>query len=197
MTRSDLLKIVISRARANGFEFRRWYSKRLGVPWINAEAAIILLESQRRYYALLFAHEFAEAFWKAGQDITFEVPAQTFQRVKPDGSIVTVARKSFIRRSGRRDAWRYHLREMALSEEPLRYIRKYLNVEEELSDEPSPESSTPKSAARSRKKAAHQDALPAPAAAKPAAPLGPRSREKPISRPIPTGLPGFLKRPYP
>jgi hypothetical protein len=189
MTRTELLKIVIGRARANGFEFRRWYTARLGVPWISAEAAISLLEAQRRYYALLFAHEFAEAFWKAGLDITFEVPAQSFQRVKPDGSIVTVARKSFTRRSARRDAWRYHLREMALSEEPLRYIRKYLNVEEDLSDEPAP-----KPAARSRKKAAHQEALPA---AKPAAPLGHRSREKPVARPMPTGLPHFLKRPYP
>ena len=196
MTRTELLKIIIGRARTNGFEFRRWYTGRIGVPWINAEAAIVLLESQRRYYALLFAHEFAEAFWKAGQDITFEVPAQSFQRVKPDGSIVTVARKPFTRRSARRDAWRYHLREMALSEEPLRYIRKYLNVEEELSDEPGPESSAPKPAARRSKKAteADRDALPS---AKPPAPLTRHPREKPIARPMPTGLPHFLKRPYP
>ena len=111
-------------------------------------------------------------------------------------SIVTVARKPFTRRSARRDAWRYHLREMALSEEPLRYIRKYLNVEEELSDEPGPESSAPKPAARRSKKAteADRDALPS---AKPPAPLTRHPREKPIARPMPTGLPHFLKRPYP
>jgi hypothetical protein len=187
MTRTDLLKIVIGRARANGFEFRRWYTRRMGIPWINAEAAVVLLESQRRYYALLFSHEFAEAFWKAGEDITFEVPAQTFQRVKPDGSIVSIQRKSFIRRSARRDAWRYHLREMALAEEPLRYIRKYLNVEEELSEEESETAPTPKPATRSRK-----------AKANPSAPLtAPRSREKPVARSMPKGVPGFLKRPYP
>jgi hypothetical protein len=197
MTRTDLLKIVIGRARANGFEFRRWYTARLGVPWISAEAAIVLLEAQRRYYALLFSHEFANAFWKAGEEITFEVPSQTFQRVKPDGSIVSVQRKSFIRRSGRRDAWRYHLREMALSEEPLRYIRKYLNVEEELSEEPDSNTTAPKPTARRRKKAADLDYLPALPAAKPSVALGRRSREKPMARPMPTGLPHFLKRPYP
>ena len=74
------------------------------------------------------------AFWKPGAEITFQVPAQTFPRRMPDGTIQTIQRKPFIRRSARKDAWRYHLREMALAEEPLRYIRRYLNVEEDLTD---------------------------------------------------------------
>ena len=71
MTRLELLTIVVGRARANGFEFRRWYTGRLGLPWISAEASLKLLDQQRRYYALLFSHEFANAFWKAGEEITF------------------------------------------------------------------------------------------------------------------------------
>jgi hypothetical protein len=101
MTRLDLLKILVGQARTNGFEFRRWYTTRLGVPWISADAAFALLDAQRRYYALLFSHEFASTFWKAGADITFQVPAQTFERVTPDGGTATVTRKSFTRRSGR------------------------------------------------------------------------------------------------
>jgi len=196
MTRTELLRIVIGRARANGFEFRRWYTTRLGIPWINSSAALSLLETQRRYYALLFSHEFAIAFWKAGEEITFSVPAQSFQRVRPDGSIATVQRQSFSRRSSRRDAWRYHLRQMALAEEPLRYIRRYLNVEDELIDEldgtavkEAPEAPAAKPATRTRKKSPP----PAPTEASPSR----RSREKPIARPLPTGVPNFLKRPYP
>jgi hypothetical protein len=193
MTRTELLQIVIGRARANGFEFRRWYTTRLGVPWISAAAALALLETQRRYYALLFSHEFAIAFWKAGEDISFSVPAQTFQRVRADGSIATVQRKAFTRRSARRDAWRYHLREMALAEEPLRYIRKYLNVEDELMDGidavESSEAPPAKAAAHARKKSSTPPARETSAAR--------RTREKPIARPMPTGIPNFLKRPYP
>ena len=189
MTRSELLQIVIGRARANGFEFRRWYTARLGLPWISAAAALALLETQRRYYALLFSHEFAIAFWKAGEEITFSVPAQSFQRVQKDGSIVTVQRRSFVRRSARRDAWRYHLREMALADEPLRYVRKYLNVEEELIDDPTPAKPTQAAKPVPRKKSTP----PAPAVASPTR----RSREKPFARVRPTGLPNFLKRPYP
>ena len=195
MTRQELLKIVVGRARANGFEFRRWYTTRLGLPWISPTAAITLLEAQRRYYALLFSHEFAATFWKPGADITFSVPSQTFDRVMPDGSIATVTRKSFTRRSARPDAWRYHLREMALAEEPLRYIRKYLNVEEDLEDDlaaavaddhHTTASAKPAKAARAtraKKKAPDTTAKP--------------GRAKPLKRNLPTGLPDFLRRPLP
>ncbi len=177
MTRLDLLKILVGQARTNGFEFRRWYTARLGVPWISADAAFTLLDAQRRYYALLFSHEFASAFWKDGTDITFQVPTQTFERALPGGGSKTVTRKPFTRRSSRRDAWRYHLREMALAEEPLRYMRKYLAVDEELEEDAEPESAVaaPKPAKAVEKKAA-------------------TGKREP--KPLPTGLPEFLKRPY-
>jgi hypothetical protein len=185
MTRLELLTIVVGRARTNGFEFRRWYTSRLDLPWISAEAALTLLDQQRRYYALLFSHDFANAFWKAGEDITFSVPSQAFQRSMPDGSLKTVQRKSFIRRSARHDAWRYHLREMALAEEPLRYLRKYLNVEEDLAEDTAatgpPEPASPKSTRSKR--------APTPKPPK-------TGRTKALPRPLPTGTPAFLRRPY-
>jgi len=180
MTRLDLLKILVGQARTNGFEFRRWYTTRLGVPWISADAAFTLLEAQRRYYALLFSHEFASAFWKDGGEITFQVAAQTFERVLPGGGSATVTRKPFTRRSSRRDAWRYHLREMALAEEPLRYMRRYLAVEEDLDDEA---------------EAAPVKTVAAPKPTKVAAKKTVAPKRQP--KPMPTGLPEFLKRPYP
>jgi hypothetical protein len=46
-----------------------------------------------------------------------------------------VSRKGYTRRSGREDAWKYHLRELAMAEEPLRYMRRYLRVEEEMEED--------------------------------------------------------------
>jgi len=184
MTRLDLLKILVGQARANGFEFRRWYTSRLGVPWISSDAAFKLLDSQRRYYALLFSHEFASAFWKAGTDMTFQVPTQTFKRVLPDGTITTVTRKGFTRRSSRRDAWRYHLREMAATEEPLRYMRKYLAVDEELEDDSA--ESLHKSTAEPTLATPPKD----PFARKPPGPAPKR-----IPKPMPKEPPAFLRRP--
>lgn len=187
MTRLELLQLVVARARSNGFEFRRWYTARLGLPWISADAALRLLDAQRRYYALLFSHEFASTFWKPGADITFELPASSFDRRMADGSIRTVQRKPFIRRSARRDAWRYHLQQMALAEEPLRYLRKYMLIEEDLQPEAEPVEKP-----KSRRKAAPKatpDRNGATAKTPPQRRAGPR--------PLPTDPPAFLKRPYP
>jgi hypothetical protein len=135
MTRLELLRLLISQARANGFEFRRWYVVRLGLPWTTPAEAVSTLVEERRYYALLFSHEFAASFWKAGRPITFQVPPKSFTRKMADGTIGIVQRKGYIRRSARQNAWLYHLREMAASEDPLRYMRRYLRVMEDLDHE--------------------------------------------------------------
>ncbi len=189
MTRLELLQLVVARARAHGFEFRRWYTARLGLPWISAEAAVTLLDGQRRYYALIFSHEFASTFWKPGADLTFDIPAQTFQRVMPDGTVRTVQRKTFIRRSARPEAWRYHLREMALAEEPLRYLRKYLHIEDQLDPEAAQEPAT-----------VHQTPVQLPATKSKrsgTAPVTTRLPAKRTARSLPTSPPAFLTRPYP
>ena len=126
MTRIELLQVLLGQAKLNGFEFRRWYVRTLGLSWVDGRTAISTLAEGRRYYTLLFAHEFAQSFWKAGEKITFLVPNTTFQRKMPNGTVGTVIRKGYTRRSGRQDAWRYHLRELALAEDPLRYMRRYV-----------------------------------------------------------------------
>src|SRR3984885_2020856 len=135
MTKQQLIQLLVGQARANGFEFRKWYTGKLGRTWENAQTALEDLASERRYYVLLFSHEFASHFWKAGEQITFQVSKQTFKRRMADGTIGSVNRKSYTRRSSREDVWRYHLRELAVAEEPLRYMRRYLRVEEDLDDE--------------------------------------------------------------
>lgn len=127
--------MLVGQARANGFLFKKWYVSRLGRPWTSMREALEVLASERRYYALLFSHEFAQNFWKAGELMTFQVPTQTFQRAMADGSVREVTRKGYTRRSAREDVWRYHLREMAAADEPLRYIRRFLRVQEDLDEE--------------------------------------------------------------
>jgi hypothetical protein len=129
MTRQELLRIVVRQARANGFQFRRWFLAAIDPSWNSFDDAVDLLAEGRRYYSLLFAHEFARAFWKQGSQISFVVPAATYTRRDKEGRIVTVTRKPFTRRTLKADVWKYHLREMAAHDEPLRYIRRFLVIE--------------------------------------------------------------------
>jgi hypothetical protein len=132
MTRKELLNLLVLQARANGFELRKWYQSKIERQWTSPEAAIATLASGNRYYALLFSHEFAQAFWRPGTQMQFVVPTQHFTRLNARGQLVTVTRKAYTRRTLKPDAWKYHLREMAACEEPLRYIRRFLVTHEEL-----------------------------------------------------------------
>lgn len=132
MTRKELLRQLLLQARGNGFEFRKWYQTKIDRQWASPEEAIATLASGNRYFALLFSHEFAQAFWKKGAQMQFVVPTQKFQRKNARGETVTVTRKAYTRRTVKADAWEYHLREMAAAEEPLRYIRRFLATNEEL-----------------------------------------------------------------
>ncbi|MEA2544236.1 MAG: hypothetical protein QOH35_5602 [Acidobacteriaceae bacterium] len=129
MTRQELLRIVIRQARTNGFPFRRWFQVAVDPTWSSFDEAVELLAEGRRYYSLLFAHEFARSFWKLGSQISFLVPAASYTRRDKEGRIVTVTRKPFTRRTLKADVWKYHLREMAAHDEPLRYIRRFLVIE--------------------------------------------------------------------
>ena len=129
MTRQEVLRTVIRQARANGFPFRKWCSSSLDFSWSSFDQAVEELALGRRYYSLLFSHEFARAFWKQGSQINFVVPGASYTRRDKEGHIITVTRKPFTRRTLKADVWKYHLREMAAQEEPLRYIRRFLIVE--------------------------------------------------------------------
>lgn len=136
MTRKQLIHLLVLQARANGFEFRKWFCEKIGGEWTTAESAIETLSQGHRYYALLFSHQFARHFWKTGMQIQFMVPAQTYKRLDRNGKEITVVRKAFTRRTMRGNVWEYHLREMAASDEPLRYIRRFLVTTEALKGQP-------------------------------------------------------------
>ena len=144
MTRRELIRMVVLRARTNGFEFRKWYEANIESDWKDLNQAIAVLESGRRYYALLFSHDFARNFWKKGTQISFILPSQEYTRLDKDGKVVTIRRKAFTRRTARSTSntiWQYHLEQMAVWEEPLRYIRRFILTEEETetsASEPAP-----------------------------------------------------------
>lgn len=132
MTKHDILRVLIRQSKSNGFEFRRWFQSSVGPAWTSFDDAIDFLAKGRRYYVLLFSHEFVRCFWKEGVQINFVVPAATYTRRDKSGRMVTITRKAFTRRTVKADVWKYHLRELATHDEPLRYMRRFLMIEEDL-----------------------------------------------------------------
>jgi|ERR1700733_2596195 len=128
MNRKDLLRLLLNQAQFNGFEFRRWFQTHIQSVWPGTEPALAVLATEGRYYAMLFSHDFARSYWRTGARISFMVPSITYPRVNRRGEVVTVTRKPFTRRTIKPDVWKYHLRQMAASEDPIAYLRRFLPV---------------------------------------------------------------------
>ena len=136
MTREETLLTVINQAHANGFDFRRWFQANISLEWPELERAVALLSTQGRYYALVFSHDFARAVWKKGAQMSFVVPSITYSRLNGKGEVITVNRKPFTRRTLKADVWKYHLRQMSMSEDPIRYLRRFVPPGEGLRNWP-------------------------------------------------------------
>ena len=96
MTNEEILQKAIEKAIKNGFNNRSW----------RIEAA----ELHKCYESLIFSHAFAKAFW--GEEDVDE-PTNEY-----------VAGKKIIETHG--IAWKYHLRQMVLEENPLKYLEKFI-----------------------------------------------------------------------
>jgi len=132
MNRLERLRLLLNQAQFNGFEFRRWFVANVHSSWPGSEQALTLLAGEGRFYTLLFSHEFAHAFWRPGSQIAFAVPAMSYSRVNGQGEVKQVNRKAFTRRTVKRDVWMYHLGQMAMADDPVAYLCKFLPVNDQV-----------------------------------------------------------------
>ena len=132
MTRQEVLRHIVLQAHSNGFDFRAWYRAYAASEWVGFDESIDHLCLGRNCYALLFSHEFAKNFWKTGLQMSFMVPAISYPQRRKDGTIVTVNRRAFSRRMLKADSWLYHLREMVEAPHPLKYIRRFVVLQEDI-----------------------------------------------------------------
>lgn len=132
MSRKELLRLLLNQAQFNGFEFRQWFQRNIRPTWPGADHALAVLASEGRYFALLFSEDFAKCFWRAGALISFSVPAVTYPRVNGRGEVVQVTRKPFTRRTIKPDVWKYHMRQMAASGDPVAYLCRFLPAQDQM-----------------------------------------------------------------
>lgn len=134
MTRLETLNSLVHQAQANGFDLRSWYETNISPEWPGLDEVICRLAAENHFYALIFSHDFAQALWRQGAPMNFVVPALTYSRMNGRGELETIHRKPFTRRTIKADVWRYHLREMAVSDDPMSYLSRFLPVQEPLWD---------------------------------------------------------------
>ena len=132
MIRKEMLRLLLNQAQFNGFEFRRWFQSHLRPVWPGAEEALTLLSTEGRHFTLIFSHDFARCFWRSGAHMSFMVPSVTYPRLNAKGEVIQVTRKPFTRRTIKENVWKYHLRQMAASADPVDYLCRFLPAHDQL-----------------------------------------------------------------
>ena len=130
MPRIEKLRLLLNQAQFNGFEFRRWFVTHVQLSWPGTESALTLLAGEGRFYTLLFSHEFAQCFWRSGSQMAFVVPGISYPRVNAQGQVVQVTRKPFTKRTIKPHVWKYHIRQMAIADDPIDYLCRFLPVQD-------------------------------------------------------------------
>lgn len=112
MTDKNILKKAIERAQKNGWSqginfMRLNWTLAHDVGWWNTSS----------YFGVIFAHDFARAFWGDGKPSGETIlDGPEWQITQHDGSVIYVTMKN----------WQYHLTQMALEEKPLDYLAMFL-----------------------------------------------------------------------
>lgn len=138
MNLKETLQLLVNQAEFNGFDLQRWFQAHIRVAWPGPGQALDCLSTEGRHYALLFSHDFAKYYWRTGARVSFTVPSITYPRVNGRGEVIVVTRKPFTRRTVKPDAWKYHMRQMAASDDPVLYLCRFLPAAQQvnLSSEP-------------------------------------------------------------
>ena len=117
MKDKEILKKAIERAVEDGFKpgglLGGVLEGKLGVgldPNVYAH-----LVNDNQYFVHIFSHDFAEAFWKDEPSLeTRHESVREYGYHRGFGRFV------------RREAWQFHLQQMVLEEEPLKYLERFL-----------------------------------------------------------------------
>ena len=120
MKNKQILKKVIERAVKNGYQ---WHT----LHWSQNRLKEGVIEH------IIFSHDFAKHFWGEGlhseQNYEQVIIREEIPSIDENYEIVGVVKEDKIEMRGYLSIipyWQYHLQQMVLEEEPLKYIEKYL-----------------------------------------------------------------------
>ena len=124
MTDKEILQKAVIKAVKNGMIWGDWDSQGFLEYWNSRDFEDIIEE--REHYKLIFSHEFAKAFWgdeKLSEGKTLD---ETYEELKEHYLDKDDFEFDWISECNPEEAWEYHLKQMVLEKEPLKYIERFL-----------------------------------------------------------------------
>jgi len=115
MNNEEILEKAIEKAIKNGYKQIKWKDKK-GTEWINYN---LLLCQIGLPIPIIFSHYFAKAFWGEGE------AEEQYNKTDKHWHDTSCCSGSGVFFRGER--WQYHLQQMVLEEEPLKYLERFLS----------------------------------------------------------------------
>lgn len=107
----EILANAIDKAKANGYKY----------PYIDRATELIIGELATVYY-IVFHHSFAKAFWGEEFEMVNNKPFSSYTYPDiPEQSLWIGDECEFTGK-----CWQYHLQQMVLEENPIKYLEKFL-----------------------------------------------------------------------
>ena len=115
MTNEQILKESILKAHENGLDLKSSGAATLALA-LDEKPEVVW--RTRIYLAFIFSHEFAKAFW-GDEKIVHDCGLPAQDETKGEDMHVHKGHCYYVR-------WAFHLRQMIVEEEPLKYLSRFL-----------------------------------------------------------------------
>lgn len=118
MKSEKILEQVFEKAIKNGWQFP-WGKWNIWSDFAPLNKVIEWSIDTGFYYSIIFSHDFARAFWDRKRRLCKRCGKD---RHKSYASKVSCEMAYYI------PAWRYHLQQMVIQEDPIKYLEKFLEA---------------------------------------------------------------------
>ena len=135
MTNEQILEKAIEKAVHNGYEPEPKWALHLK-RWAKDPDSFALCSDECFYYGIVFSHDFAKAIWGMGMISScceVSISRTTAEIIKMFGKdhesnmfYCSKCENMIVEEVYATNAWQYHLQQMVLEEEPLKYLEKFL-----------------------------------------------------------------------
>lgn len=125
MTNEEILRKAIEKAVKNGFDFFKLIEESYGFVTRDPNVVDVFIKVRsKHYYQTIFSHDFAKAFWGEEKVCSNCGHSDSIcNSIYEEASFCWICR--LVQSKGFKK-WQFHLKQMVLKPEPLKYLEKFL-----------------------------------------------------------------------
>ena len=120
MTNKKILQQAIGKAVKNGWDISSENGLFEMIPFGTDDPKLIAEANKNSSYNIIFSHDFAKAFWGERKEVSYDEDIPLSPTEFTEGC--ELGKKSVLD-----NKWQYHLQQMVISDDPIKYLEEFLD----------------------------------------------------------------------